>query len=255
MGLFDHIEDEGIRNKTQEAHDTALATFKDETTKAVQTQIDEAVSGLKTKNDDLLKEKKTIQDTLKGFDGLDPEKAKEALDFLNGNEDAQLIKDGKIEELIDRRTSTMKSDFETLSTELGTQIKDLTTKKDKYKNQYQNKVIDDTLRDAAAAGKSRPEAVADIILRGKGVFTLAADGTVEARDSEGKLVKIDEKVLTPSNWVESLKTSSPHYWPNSEGADAGSQGFGDGDDLQDRINVAASKGNMSLYRKLKAQQK
>lgn len=253
--LFDHIEDEGLRAKTQEAHDTAMNTFKEEMSSTIQSEIDKAVTGLKSKNDELLTEKKTIQEALKNFDGLDAAKAKEALEFINNNEDAQLIKDGKIDELLDRRTSAMKSDHESIVGDLTAQVKELAEGKSKYKTQFQNKMIDDAIRDAALTGKIRPEAISDVILRSKSVFSLADDLTVESRDSKGNLNKIDDKVLTPTNWIESLKKTSPHYWPASEGAGANSGGFGGGDDLDTRINEAAAKGNMSEYRRLKAKKK
>jgi hypothetical protein len=97
---FEFIEDEGLRAKAKEAFETQMQ----KTNEKFKLQMDEEVSGLKTKVDELLGEKKTIQEQLAKFgDITDPEKAAEALKFLQENEDAQLIKDGKIEAIIQPR--------------------------------------------------------------------------------------------------------------------------------------------------------
>lgn len=246
--MFDFIEDEEQRAKVQEAHDSEIAKVNE----GIELKIDEATSGLKTKNEEVIGEKKKLQETLKKFDGVDIDKAKEALTFLENNADVKLIKDGKVDEIIQRETSQLRGDHETVILELSTNLKEALEVGGSYKGLYETKMIDDTLRDAAIAAKVRPEALTDILLRGRNVFTLAEDGSVEARDSEGKLAKTkDDRVLTTTNWIEGMKETSPHYWPGSEGAGAGG-GSGAGSDIDAQMNAAADKGDHKEYRRLKA---
>ncbi len=254
MGLFDFIEDEGARKKAEEAHTANLTTVIEET---VSKQVAEEVSGLKSKNVELLAEKKKIAETLKNFDNLDADKAREALKFLEENENARLLKEGKIDELLAKQTSQLKEDHEAEVGELKAQLGTEKTSAGQYKQMFERKVVEDTIRSAAIKAGVRSEALDDVLIHGNIVFSLAEDKTVEARDSEGKLLKIgDDLVLTPDNWLESLKSKSPHYWPDSEGAGGtGSTTGGAYSDLTEAMNAAAKKGNMVLYRKLRAKQK
>lgn len=251
MPDFTFIEDETLRTKVEEAHKTSMDTL----TATIDEKINEATSGLKGKNEELLGEKKKIQKVLKDFEDLDPEKAKEALKFLEENEYAQMIKDGKVDEIIEKKTSQMRSDHEAAVGELTTQLSEASNSGKLYKNMYEKKIIEDNLRKVALDAGVRPEAVGDILMRGLSVFSLDEKEGVEARDREGKLVKTgDDKVLTAKLWIDKFKTSAPHYFPESESAGAfgGKKGR---DDLNVAITTAAKKGDMAEYRRLKAKKK
>jgi len=249
--MFDWIEDEEVRAKAIAEHEKAMKGITD----GIDAKIEEAVTGLKSKNTELLDEKKKIAETLKHFDNIDADKARDALQFLEENADAQLLKDGKIEELLEKRTSKLTSDHEARLLELATELTDSQTKGNNFENLYKNKMIEDSLREAAVGGKVRAEAISDILLRGRDIFSLAEDGSVEARGADGKLLKTgDEKVLTPTNYIEGLKKTSPHYWPISEGAGATGGASGSDGDMTAALNRAAGKGDMTEYRRLRAKQ-
>jgi DNA-directed RNA polymerase subunit F len=252
MGLFDHIEDKEVRAQVIEAHEAELKAARETMMTDLEKKIEEATSGLKNKNKELLDEKKKIQETLKNFENIDPEKAKEALEFLETNAEAQMIKEGKINELIDRKTSQMKSDHEAALAEVMANLEETSTKATTFEKLYKTKMIEDGLRDAAVKAKVRTEAVDDIILRGKREFSLAQDGTIEARDHDGKLKKtLDDKVLTPSNWIDGLKKTSPHYWPDSTGIGARGRYSTDPNDYNAALADAARSGDINAYRKLR----
>ncbi len=253
---FTFITDEELRKKAIEAHESEMAEIKDtmktEFKSDMQSAIDEAVQGLKSKNNELLDEKKKISSTLKNFEDIDPEKAKEALKFLEENEDARLIRDGKIDELLDRRTSQMRSDHEAKTKEISDELLKATQQGTLYEGLYKAKIVEDAIRAEAHKAKVRPEAIKDILLRGKSVFSLSEDGkTVESRDKNtGKLTKTaDDKVLTTTNWLEGLKKESPHYWMQSNSANAyGNHNTGDRNEAMIR---AANSGDMEAFRKLR----
>lgn len=248
---FDFITDEGQRAEAVEAYNSSIADINDQHKLA----LDEEVNGLKSKNAELLDEKKKVDTKLKDFDNYDFDAANEALDFLKNNTNAKLIKDGKVDELIEKETSAMRSDHEAALAEVNGNLDTETARGNLYEGLYKTKMVEDALRDAAVAAKIRPEAITDVLLHGRNIFSLAEDGSVEARDSEGKLRKTgDDKVLTTSNWIEGLKKASPHYWPGSEGAGAYGGGEGGGDDLAASIQRAADSGNHAEYRRLRKKQ-
>ncbi len=250
--MFDYIEDPDVRQKAIESHNAEIKATKESLLSDIDKKIEEATAGLKNKNKELLDEKKKIQETLKNFENIDPQKAKEALEFLETNAEAQMIKEGKINELIDRKTSQMKSDHETALAEILSSLEETSTKATTFEKLYKTKMIEDGLREAALKAKVRPEAIDDIILRGSREFSLATDGTVEARDSDGKLKKtLDDKVLTPSNWIDGLKKTSPHYWPDSQGIGARGRFSSDPNDYAAALADAAKAGNIDAYRKLR----
>ncbi len=204
---FDFIEDEALRKTAEEAYNAEVKA----NTEDIDSKISEAVAGLKTKNEELLGEKKTIQTQLQRFaDISDPEEAIKALKFINESEEAQMIRDGKFDELLEKRTSTMRLDHDNSITELADKLEEVTAGKSKYKGLYQTKIMDDSLREVANKAGVRPEAVTDVLLRAKTLFQLGQDGSVEARDSGGKLLKNEDgNVITPSVWLESMKETSP----------------------------------------------
>jgi len=253
MPDFKFIEDKAIREKVEDMHKLEVDELTVNLNNKAKKQVDDAVAGLKTKNSDILNEKKTLQESLKSFEGIDPILAKDALKFHEENKDAQFMKDGKLEDLIEQKTSVLKSDHEAEMTELLGKF-DTTSKSEvKFKSLYESKVIEDGLREAAMEAKVRGEALSDVILRGRTIFTLDEKNLIEARDSEGKLAKTQEgdKVLTPKNWIEELKLTSPHYWPGSKGANAPGGSFGNDSDYDQKLADAADKGDMTAYRKLR----
>lgn len=252
MGLFDFLEDEELRTQAQTAYDTSVAEIND----SVQGKIDEAISGLKQKNEDLIGEKRAIQDKLKEFADIDdPVKALEALKLINENEEVRMIKDGKIEEVIEKRTSQLRSDQETTLTELKTQLQTALDNGDIFKSQFNSKMIEDSLRAAALKAGVRPEAVTDILLRGNAVFSLSTGGEIEARDGQGNLLKNKDKIIiTPDIYVGSLKEEAPHYWPDSAGAGVIGGSLNTGD-MQDKLAALADKGDMQGYKKLRSTMK
>lgn len=248
---FDFIEDAEVKAKVEEEHkleiDNITVTLKAEHKTAMEAEV----SGLKTKNEELLGEKKTLSETLKTFDGIDVDVAKTAIEFHEKNKDAKFLEDGSVDELIEKKTSDLRTAHDTEKNELTTNLTDQTARADKYQTLFESKVIDDGLRAEAVKQGVLPAALEDIILRGRTVFSLGEKQEIEARDSEGKLAQTeDKKILSPKNWIEGLKKTSPHYWPNSVSADADG-GSGSSSDIDIQMQAAAEAGDSKLYRKLR----
>jgi len=82
-----------------------------EAQKLVETQA----SGIKQKNAELIKEKRELQAKLDPFKDVDPDSISELMEFkskLENNEDAKLIADGKVEEVVSKRTEKLRLTYE-----------------------------------------------------------------------------------------------------------------------------------------------
>lgn len=80
----------------------------------------EDVSGLKAKRDELLGKVTEMSKTLKAFEGLDPEKAKEALTKVTEIEDGQLLKKQQFDELFNKKKGEWDAEREGLLKKIDT---------------------------------------------------------------------------------------------------------------------------------------
>lgn len=217
----------------------------------VKNAISESTTQLKNKNNELLGKLSTATTKLQGYGDTSPEQLQQIMNVLQNNEEAQLIADGKFDEVITKRTDRMKSEYDEQITGLNSNLETAQTEAGKYKSLYENKIIDDQIRAEAVKQGVRPEAYDDILRRGRDVFTLDDDGTLVARDKDGVLVK-DGKgmLLNPERFLSNLQESAPYYWPDSQGAGANGQtnnGNNQKTDVEDLESVATSNnGNFDL---------
>jgi len=255
MSIFEKlVEDEDLRAKLDEVHEEAVKITKDDLSAEFNDRLEQEVSGLKTKNEEIIGEKKKLSKKLEAFNGVDPTKAREALELIDKNEDVKLLKEKGIDELLEKKTSQIRSDHEAVVNDITTKLTEAEEKSKKFETLFNTKTVDDALREEAIKANVRPEAIPDILLRGRNIFSVGEDNSVEARDKDGKLSKTEDgKILNTKNWIEGLKEGSSHYWPDSRGAGAdGSGGPGSMSDLDAAIHAAAESGDMEKYRKLKA---
>lgn len=210
-------------------------------------RIEEAVTDLKAKNAELIGEKRKLAERLDSIKDLDIEKAKKALDFVEKDETAKLLSEGKFDEVLESKLYKVKEEYES-------QIKTLLEEKEGFEGQVSNlksKIdninIESQLRKIASKAGILPDAIEDVLIRGKALFSIGEDGSLEAKDDKGEFIKVDGKLLTPTSWVSDLPR---HYWPQSDGL--GASGSSTGGDVDEKLAAAAKSGNMSAYRKLRS---
>ena len=251
--MFEYIEDLDLRKKATDEFNSNLDAIKVDFGKQITVEVEKATSGIKANHDKLLDEKKKLQEKFKGI--TDPEEALKALSLVNDNEDFRMLKDGKFEEVIAKRLSTATQEFETKITELNDKLSSNEMTATKYKSLFADTVRDLRIKEAALATGIFPNALDDILNKGRNIFSVSDDEvSVEARDSKGHLRKTtDDKILTVDAWIESLRKTSPHYWPQSKGG--GLNPGTDSNDLNAMIADAAKSGNTKLFRELRAKQK
>ena len=199
--------------------DKALA-LKEALAEKGQEALDKAVSGLKTKNSELLgtvKSTKTELDQLKSqFDGLDIEAVKGLLKRAAEDEETRLIAEGKLDEVVSRRTERLRAD---LDKQLQAE-KERAEKAEAFATRFSDKVLADSIREAALKAGALPEASEDIILRARSTFKLNDEGEPVAANSDGEIIygKDGKTPLSPLEWAESLRENAPHLWPRAQGA-------------------------------------
>ncbi|MBO8256405.1 MULTISPECIES: hypothetical protein [Providencia] len=190
-----------------------------EITPEIQTLIDQQVSGLKAKNTELLGKIKEQGDNLKRFDGIDPDTVKGMLQRFENDEEAKLIADGKIDEVINKRTERMRGDTDKQLKEANARVE----KAEAFANKFRARVLGDEIRSAAGKAGALSSAQEDLILRAKGIFQINDEGQAVAVDEDGDPImgKDGRTQLSPIEWIESLKESAPHLFPAASGTDAG----------------------------------
>lgn len=195
--------------------------------KVLKEAIDAAVAGLKANNEDLKAEKTKLKQKLdalsESVEGLDIPKVKEMLKKFGNDQEATLIAEGKVDEVVNLRTERMRKEHQKELDALQVKVKTA----EGFVSKFRERALSDSLREAALTAGCTPTAVEDIVLRGSRVFQLDDDGNpVALKDGEPVYGKDGSKKLTPAEWAESLRETAPHLWPEASGGGAGSNGGG-----------------------------
>jgi len=176
-----------------------------------QAEVDALVAGLKTNSEALKTEKGKLKEKLEAFGDLDPVAAKEMMKVFQSNEEMQLLKDGKFDEVVSRRTSKL-----TEAHQRDLVKKDELVAAEKARaDKFLARVRDNALRAAAVEAGVHKSAIDDILLHGAQVFTVNDDGeAVMLKDGEVVLGKDGKTPFSPTEWLASLEATKPHWFPN-----------------------------------------
>lgn len=227
--MFDDID---LSELGLDLPDDKAAALKEALGAKAKELLEQETSGLKGKNSELLGKLKTAQGDLDSFksqfDGLDIEAVKAIVSKAGKDEETRLIAEGKIDEVVSRRTERLRGDLEKqLQAE-----RDRADKAETFANQFKDRVLSDSIREAASKAGALAEASDDIILRARSVFSLNEDGVPIAVDKDGQVIygKDGKTPLSPLEWAEGLRESASHLWPRTQGAgqvgDKGGKGGG-----------------------------
>jgi len=252
--------------KDPEERAKAEADYKDSLEAAIATEV----NGLKLKNADLITEKQAAKDSLADqiakTEGIDIEKAREAMALVEKTKQKDLLEEGKLEEYIlakvQNKEREIKNEYAS-QLEVSNQERDsITETAVKYEGLFKNKIMEDNIREVAMKSGCKPdeEVIRDIVTRGKTVFSLNGDESgIEAKNEDGSFKKsLDgNKILTPEAWIDDLKKQCPYYFPESNGTGAaGESSFksGGGNALAEQISQALQNKDYDLYRVLRKKQ-
>lgn len=197
----------------------------------------EDTAGLKKNNQTLIQEKKQLQEKLKSYDGLDPEKVKAAMEKIAEVEkiegqlkEKKLLEEGKVEDLIQARLINMKNDHESQTKTLNLKVTELSQQNELLRTRLSSEVIQNGLTKAVnSVGQPRTEALVDILNRGRMVFQLDAEGKILPKDSLGTTIfgSNGNDPMSMDEWAAGLLKSAPHLFLESKGGGAKGAGMTD----------------------------
>lgn len=192
----------------------------------LKTEGDEDVGGLKTslaKERDNVKEfkkqLKEVKDQLAEFEGIDLVTVKELMAKFENDDEGKLIKAGKLDEVITRRTEKLRAEYDK---KLKAETEKVEAEKARVAR-YQQRVLDNAVRQAAAKAGLHAVAVEDALGRARAIFTLDdQDNAIQLDDTKHPKIGKDGKTpFGPGEWLEGMKETAPHWFPvNGSGAGA-----------------------------------
>lgn len=189
---------------------------------AIQKAADEQVQGLKTKNNELIQANKDLKTELTGIksqlEGVDLTAVKELLAKAGQDEETKLIAEGKIDEVIQKRTEKMRQDHEK---QMGTVI-EKAAKAEAYANQFKQSVVKGQIAQAFSGIGGLAEATDDVTALALSQFALDEKGNAVMIGTDGEPIigKDGTNPLSPKEWVENLKENKPYFFPRANGTNA-----------------------------------
>ncbi|MCH7394192.1 hypothetical protein MMP66_07845 [Acinetobacter dispersus] len=175
-------------------------------------------SALQSERDAAKTAQRELQRLQKQFEGIDPEIVKKVFDQLDHDEEAKLIAEGKVNEVIQKRTEKMREEHARLLNAETTRANNA----EAYANKFKQSVVQGQIVQAAVELEALAEATADIAFLAQSKFALDEDGKAVAVDESGEVVigKDGKTPLSPKEWVESLREQKPYFWPKPNGTGA-----------------------------------
>jgi len=205
----------------------------------IDARIAAATTGLTAKRDELLGKLKAANTDLKRFDGIDPDAVRTILSKFASDEEAGLLKAGKIDEVLNKRTERMQAEN---AKALKTEAEKLARAEAKA-NKLAQRTLSGAIKDAAIKSGAFPEAMEDIVLRSQGLWRLNDDGDPVALNGDEIVLGKDGKTpLSPIEWAESLRETAAHLWPKAQGTNAPGSGPGLGSRGKKTVTRAAFDG-------------
>ena len=196
---------------------TAEAAREAEIARRVEAAVQAQTKGLKEKNNELLGTLKSTKESLKKFDGLDADKARELINNLENDEDTKLWNDGKKDVVIAKYTERERIRLEAI-VEAEKQAR---VAAEGIANGMKVHVLDNQIRSVASG--LHPGAVEDALLHARQIFQLDAKGNAVKLGPDGNPeLDADGKPFTPAKWIESQKAVKPHWFPMNTSGSGGS---------------------------------
>lgn len=182
---------------------------------------------LKRKLEDAAKteqELSKLREAVKQFDGVDPEKARAAMEKMQQIEEQKLIEAGQIDQLLAQRTEAMRRDYDGKIDAMTKALEDAKASSTSYQSKLEEVVIDNALQMAVSeAGVVRKGAMRDVISRGRDVWRLSEDGNPQPLNKEGKVMygKDADRPMTMTEWAQGLLKDAPYLFEGTAGGGAG----------------------------------
>lgn len=169
------------------------------------------------------------RDLEKSFEGINPKTVKEMMARLDNDEEGRLMKEGKLDELVNKRTERnterLRQDFEKKLGDKDGEIQQKAQVVTKLQRRALGSVLTTTFLDLGV----HKDALEDVLLNALNEhWTVNEDGEAVMLDKDGDVVlgKDGKSPLQLTEWGESKRATKKHWWPagNAGGGAAGSHG-------------------------------
>ena len=157
----------------------------------------------------------------KRFEGIDPDEVKKLAEEKRKLEEAQQLKGGEVEKVVEGRLKNAK-------TEWDKQFNAVTAERDALSSRLTAIQIDQGVITVATKKGLRPTAIPDITARARVVFRLL-DGAPRAYEADGQTVRVGKDGITPmtlDEWVDQQVADAPHLFESNAGSGAAGNGSG-----------------------------
>jgi len=193
-------------------------------------EYDSRLTEFRTNNRDLAKKldaakkdadkMKKLEAEFKKFEGIDPEKARAAMEQMQEIEGNKLVSEGKFEEYFAQRTERMQKDNESLVGSLNQSIEKEQATNKRLRSRLEDHLVSDSLqRTVSDVAVPRKGAMTDILSRGRRIWGLDDEENIAPRDADGNIIygKQPDKPMTQREWAESLVMEAPYLFESSKG--------------------------------------
>lgn len=221
---------------------------------AIAAAVEEATKGLKSNRDEILGEKRKLSEQLtelqERWKDLDPSVVRNLMSRIENDEEAKLLAEGKVDEVLERRTERLRAQAET-DVKAAQEIAEARQAElDTANSVIKELVVDAKIRAAAGDLGLVTTAVDDAIERGRKVFSLDDEKNPVALEKDGSTIrrgKDGKTPLSPKEWLEGMKEAAPHWWAPSNGGGAAGSGSKEraGDD-QKKIDSMSPRDKLSV---------
>ena len=179
----------------------------------------------KSKADELLAANATltkrIEDHEHRFQGIDPEEVRKLAAEKRQLEEAQQLKAGEFERVLESRVKAATSPLEK-------QLAGVTVERDSLNARLSSIQIDQAVLTEATKRGLRPSAIPDITARARNTFRLVK-GVPQALESDGQTPRMGRDGLTPltvAEWIDAQVSDAPHLFEANTGGGAAGDASG-----------------------------
>jgi hypothetical protein len=162
-----------------------------------------------------------IAEHQKRFEGIDPDEVRRLADEKKRLEEAQQLKAGETEKVVETRVKAARG-------ELEKQLSTLTSERDALNSRLVTIQIDQGVVAAATKRGLRTTAIPDITSRARSVFRLV-NGVPTAFEADGQTVRVGKDGTSPMDleeWIETQVADAPHLFESNAGSGAAGNGSG-----------------------------
>jgi hypothetical protein len=176
------------------------------------------VEEFRATNVTLMKERDELK---KRFEGIDPDEVRRLSEEKQRLEEAQQLKAGETEKVIEVRVKAARG-------ELEKQVAALTAERDALNGRLVTIQIDQGVVATATKRGLRATAIPDITSRARSVFRLVG-GVPTAFEADGQTVRVGKDGASAMNleeWIETQVSEAPHLFESNAGSGAAGNGSG-----------------------------